>query len=726
MARRSNHFAVSPPTCHSSPVRSPSPPRQRRVRERRGSLVDSVLNLKSWRNFKSHKTGGSTSSRRDSESHLSLQVDKKTTKRSSYKLKFSNMKASEGEEHEDYHEQDGRTNHKGRDDHERKDKDRREHGSKEKNHDEHEHSHVPITPRRRVRRDTSIAPFRGNSSETPSVESPETPRDNVPEGPSGHYCYTCGVLRSDEYHELHPIDPDEEPSPNVCAACRRRFMLIKMGKARNVDPKVERDSKTRWCGGCGVIRASQHPETPPRGSETPDENLCRRCKRSVEASKGSSEGSGRSSNASMHRQEASGRLSKAPGHTQKTPKASSKASRHCSEACLHSPKASSEISKGSKRSSKAYAGSDNASEESTEASDWDEPRLPTHGRPVTPSNSRPVKPILKSKSSSTSVGNRSVRFELSSSDGSSDGSAAPSEPSKKSVPISEQFYSQFGGGQKSTEAFRSTFAASGSFYAHVNAQTQEYKSSAHGTKQRAAPGSLSERSALTDDNKRSHGSSRHHDDTARDSPKPPKTAHKASAAQSSKPLPAAPTPQSSPTPQSMESQPTLETEEDRRKGFEEWYAAQRKAFDKEQKQQQQQSRAPPTPPSTPPNTPFGMFTDEKLGVWDTDEHEECWIKMDDRLRAETEARLFAAAAAAHDRPRAASVSSNEDDTPPTPRAAIFSAYSPSSSSSDVYVSPKLPQAVIWEVSSAEAAEIEAENASRHSPCRRFDHLGGWN
>jgi hypothetical protein len=121
-----------------------------------------------------------------------------------------------------------------------------------------------------------------------------------------------------------------------------------------------------------------------------------------------------------------------------------------------------------------------------------------------------------------------------------------------------------------------------------------------------------------------------------------------------------------------------------------------------------------------------MFTDEKLGVWDTEEPDESWIKMDDRLRAETEARLFAAAAAAHGRPRAASVSSNEDDTPPTPRAARFSAYSPETSSSDVYVSPKLPQAVVWEVSSSEAAEIEAENASRRRSRRHFDRFGGWN
>ncbi|KAK4449455.1 hypothetical protein QBC34DRAFT_380268 [Podospora aff. communis PSN243] len=706
MARRSNQSVTSPPARYSAIVRSPSPPRQRRVRERRGSFVDNILNLKSWRKSKSnlsYKSGSTTSSRRESDSRLSFKVDRTSTKKSSYE--WSVAKTTVDEEHDDHHEHDGRVEHK--------------------HHNERENKHVPATPRRRIRRTMSVTSPKDDNTDIPADNNgPVMATDKVPETPSGHYCYTCGVLRSDEYHALHPMDPDEEPSPNACTACRRRFTLIKMGKARIVDAKVERDSKTRWCDGCGVIRASQHPETR-------EENLCRRCKRSAEALKTSSDGSGRSSRASSHCSEASDHCSKASRYRSKV------SARH-SKVCLHSPKASSETlkpsiersrastehSKAPKRSSKACSTPKNASdsdgyasEEFTEASDSDseacedtKSRLQSRSRPVTPSQNKPVKPILKKQKSTASVGQRSVRFYFSSSD-SSEASGptadskdeetkadAPHEPAKKSVPISEQFYhSQLGAQGGFETSRRMVYAASESHSAQVNVQTQEHKSATQGTKHRTAS-----------------GSSHQHREAARGSPKPPKPAQKATVQEQQKPATA---------PRSSESQRAPETEEDRRQAMREWYAAQRKAFEEEKKQQQQQrqqARAPPTPPSTPPNTPFGTFGNEKLGVWDTDEPEESWIKMDDRLRAESEARLFAAAAAASgSRPRAASVSSNEDETPPTPRGAHFSAISPPTSSADVWVSPKLPQAVVWEVSSVEADEIEAERTSRR---RR----GGWN
>jgi hypothetical protein len=73
--------------------------------------------------------------------------------------------------------------------------------------------------------------------------------------------------------------------------------------------------------------------------------------------------------------------------------------------------------------------------------------------------------------------------------------------------------------------------------------------------------------------------------------------------------------------------------------------------------------------------------------------------MDDRLRAESEARLFSAAASA----------SKEDLFPSPPSSPHFSLPSPPPLYSAL-ASPDLPEARIWEVDSVEAAEIEKDAA----------------
>jgi hypothetical protein len=88
--------------------------------------------------------------------------------------------------------------------------------------------------------------------------------------------------------------------------------------------------------------------------------------------------------------------------------------------------------------------------------------------------------------------------------------------------------------------------------------------------------------------------------------------------------------------------------------------------------------------------------------------------MDDRIRAESEARLFSAAASA-----------SKDDLSPTPPSSPeqnFSHPSPPTLYS-VLATPDFPEAKVWEVGSVEAGEIEAESARLHhsSPIQMY----GW-
>lgn len=81
-----------------------------------------------------------------------------------------------------------------------------------------------------------------------------------------HLCSGCGVLRSTQFHNLHPFVTAQKPKLNFCGSCRRK--KIKKGTA----------DKYHFCFRCGLVRSKVFQEEHPiRAGETLLENYCTQC-----------------------------------------------------------------------------------------------------------------------------------------------------------------------------------------------------------------------------------------------------------------------------------------------------------------------------------------------------------------------------------------------------------------------------------------------------------------
>ncbi|KAK7426395.1 hypothetical protein QQZ08_007150 [Neonectria magnoliae] len=101
-------------------------------------------------------------------------------------------------------------------------------------------------------------------------------RDENPEPiPHRHICSGCGCVRTAQFHEKHPLDPEEKPIINFCEVCLRR----------KIDRGVMGD--LHFCFGCGQARSKsfqdQHSVIP---GDPILPNYCGKCLNAVRADEG--------------------------------------------------------------------------------------------------------------------------------------------------------------------------------------------------------------------------------------------------------------------------------------------------------------------------------------------------------------------------------------------------------------------------------------------------------
>lgn len=84
-------------------------------------------------------------------------------------------------------------------------------------------------------------------------------------------CYGCGKLRSDTIQARHPLREGQKMQPNFCGKCRIYGEL----EGRQLDWEGQR----HYCWGCGIVRSQQyHREHPIAEDEKCTPNYCRRCR----------------------------------------------------------------------------------------------------------------------------------------------------------------------------------------------------------------------------------------------------------------------------------------------------------------------------------------------------------------------------------------------------------------------------------------------------------------
>ncbi|KAK7744933.1 hypothetical protein SLS53_003166 [Cytospora paraplurivora] len=84
-------------------------------------------------------------------------------------------------------------------------------------------------------------------------------------------CYECGKVRSDKIQERHPLTSGQKMQPNWCGQCRISHELI----GRPLDHFGQR----HYCWGCGIVRSEKyHRENPIAEGEASEPNYCRPCR----------------------------------------------------------------------------------------------------------------------------------------------------------------------------------------------------------------------------------------------------------------------------------------------------------------------------------------------------------------------------------------------------------------------------------------------------------------
>lgn len=86
-------------------------------------------------------------------------------------------------------------------------------------------------------------------------------------------CYECGKVRSDKIQERHPLTGGQKMQPNWCGQCRITHEL----KGSPLDWHGQR----HYCWGCGIVRSEKyHRENPISEGELSEPNYCKPCRES--------------------------------------------------------------------------------------------------------------------------------------------------------------------------------------------------------------------------------------------------------------------------------------------------------------------------------------------------------------------------------------------------------------------------------------------------------------
>ncbi|ROV89973.1 hypothetical protein VMCG_10115 [Cytospora schulzeri] len=86
-------------------------------------------------------------------------------------------------------------------------------------------------------------------------------------------CYECGKVRSDKIQERHPLTGGQKMQPNWCGQCRVANEL----KGRPLNYHGQR----HYCWGCGIVRSEKyHRENPLPAGEQSEPNYCKPCRES--------------------------------------------------------------------------------------------------------------------------------------------------------------------------------------------------------------------------------------------------------------------------------------------------------------------------------------------------------------------------------------------------------------------------------------------------------------
>lgn len=84
-------------------------------------------------------------------------------------------------------------------------------------------------------------------------------------------CYKCGKVRSDSIQRRYPLHGSQKMQPNWCGKCRVNGEL----KGRPLDWNGQR----HYCWGCGIVRSERyHDENRVAAGETSTPNYCKRCR----------------------------------------------------------------------------------------------------------------------------------------------------------------------------------------------------------------------------------------------------------------------------------------------------------------------------------------------------------------------------------------------------------------------------------------------------------------
>lgn len=84
-------------------------------------------------------------------------------------------------------------------------------------------------------------------------------------------CYQCGKLRSHTIEQRHPLKEGERMQPNWCGKCRVHRELSGRPLAFQ--------GKRHYCWGCGIVRSNfYHVENPIRSGEKSIPNFCKPCR----------------------------------------------------------------------------------------------------------------------------------------------------------------------------------------------------------------------------------------------------------------------------------------------------------------------------------------------------------------------------------------------------------------------------------------------------------------
>lgn len=80
----------------------------------------------------------------------------------------------------------------------------------------------------------------------PKQRLPGQRERSIERHPRFHLCSKCGIVRSQRFHERHPLTPEKKPTPNLCESCREEAI------ARGV---VE---EYHFCFNCGKARSRSY------------------------------------------------------------------------------------------------------------------------------------------------------------------------------------------------------------------------------------------------------------------------------------------------------------------------------------------------------------------------------------------------------------------------------------------------------------------------------------